>query len=165
MQSKKIVVFVAVLLLSACGYHLRGALDMPQGFKNVYLDGASPQLREQFTKVLKASSSQLTDSPEGAGMVIRIAGENASQRVLSLSSRGRSNELELYYRLEYEFANSTNGLLMARQPLEIKREYFNNQQDIIAKSNEETVIRNEMYLQAVNAIVNRARAVLKANAN
>jgi LPS-assembly lipoprotein len=155
---QKIIVFVAMLLLTACGYHLRGEVELPENLKNVYLDGASPILREQFRKTLKDSSSNLLNSPETAGLVIRIVSEKSDQRALSLSSRGRSNELELSYRIEYELANSGDGEMTPRQPLEIKRQYFNNQQDILAKSNEETVIRSEMYQQAVQSIVNRARA-------
>ena len=87
-----------------------------------------------------------------------------TRRVLSLSARGRANEFELDYRIEYEFANAGNTILMPRQPIEVKREYFNDQQDIIAKDNEEKVIRNEMYQQTVRAIINRARLVLEASA-
>lgn len=164
MLTNKAVILVLGLLLSACGYHLRGAFELPEGLKNVYLEGGSTQLRDQFTRALKSSSAKLTGSPEGAGMIIRIFGEDSTRRVLSLSSRGRSNEFELYYRLDYELANSGNALLMERQPVEIRREYFNNQQDIIAKDNEEAVIRNEMYQQVVRTIMNRARVVLEANA-
>jgi len=155
---------ILALTLSACGYHLRGSFDLPQGLKNVYLQDSSVQLREQFSRALKSSSGQLASSPDGAGLIIRIFGEDLRRRVLSLSSRGRSNEFELYYRLEYEMVNADNVLLMAREPLEIRREYFNDQQDIIAKDNEEGVIRKEMYQQAVRTIVSRARFVLEAKA-
>ena len=47
-----------------------------------------------------------------------------------------------------------------RQTVEIRREYYNDQSVVIAKDNEETVIRGEMYQQAVYAIFNRARIVL-----
>jgi LPS-assembly lipoprotein len=53
---------------------------------------------------------------------------------------------------------------MIRQPVEIRREYYNDQQFVIAKDNEEAVIQNEMYQQAVQTIVNRARVVLEAGA-
>jgi LPS-assembly lipoprotein len=46
---------------------------------------------------------------------------------------------------------------VARQPVEIKREYFNTQQAVIAKDIEETVILNEMYQQAVRTVINGAR--------
>lgn len=152
------------LLLSACGYHLRGALDLPENMKSVYVEGGSGPLLEQFKQMMSASSAQLANSRKGAGIVIKIFNEDFNRRVLSLSTRGKSNEFELVYRLDYEFANASDAVLMERQSVEIRREYYNDQQFVIAKDNEETVIRNEMYQQAVQAIVNRARVVLGSGA-
>ncbi|MDD2722710.1 MAG: LPS assembly lipoprotein LptE [Methylovulum sp.] len=159
----KIFILVFALLVNACGYHLRGAVDLPEGLKKVYLEGASIPLREQFRKVLRTASGELTATPEAAGTIIKIANENSDQRVLSLSARGRSNELELYYRLQYGLVKSDNTVLMENQPIEIKREYFNDQQDMVAKDNEQQVIRNEMVHQAVRMMLDRIRVVLVAN--
>jgi len=152
------------LLLSACGYHLRGALELPSNMKNVYVEGGSSPLLEQFRQVMKSSSAQLAGSRKDAGIVVKIANEQFNRRVLSLSSRGKSNEFELEYRLDYEFANAADAVLMPRQSVEVRREYYNDQQFMIAKDQEEAVIRNEMYQQAVQTIVNRARVVLEAGA-
>ncbi|MGR9013917.1 MAG: LPS-assembly lipoprotein LptE [Gammaproteobacteria bacterium] len=164
MLTKKAVVFVMALLLSACGYHLRGAFQLPENMKNIYVEGGSGALREQFSQVLKSSSGQLAGSRKGAGIVIKIFNETFNRRVLSLSSRGKSNEFELDYRLEYELANANDTLLLERQAVDIRRDYYNDQQFVIAKDSEEAGIRNEMYEQAVHTIVNRARVVLEAGA-
>ena len=164
MLTKKAAIFVMALLLSACGYHLRGAIQLPENMKSIYVEGGSGALLEQFKQVMKASSAQLSNSRAGAGIVIKIFNEDFNRRVLSLSARGKSNEFELNYRLDYEFANAKDVTLMERQSVEIKRDYYNDQQYIIAKDNEETGIRNEMYQQAVQTIVNRARVVLESGA-
>jgi LPS-assembly lipoprotein len=156
--------FFTALLLTGCGYHLRGNYALPAELKKVYLAGGTAQLHEQFKQIMKSSSGQLLSSSEGAGIVVKIANEDFRRRALSLSSRGKSNEFELLYHVEYELANAKNTTLTERLPLEIKREYFNDQQDIMAKDNEEVVIRKEMYEQAVRAIINRARVVLEAKA-
>lgn len=161
-MTKKAVIVGVALLLSACGYHFRGAFALPAAMKSIYLEGGSGPLRDQFKQVMASSSGQLVSSRQGAGMVVRIVNEESNRRTLSLSSRGKSNEFELYYRLEYELTNAGNALLMTRQPIEIRREYYNDQQDIMAKENEEKVIRDEMYQQVVRTIVNRARVVLEA---
>lgn len=164
MSSKNAVIWVMALLLSACGYHLRGALDLPENMKNIYVEGGSSPLVEQFKLVMKTSSGQLSDSRKGAGIIIKIYNETFDRRVTSLSSRGKSNEFELSYRLDYEFVDAKDALLMDRQTVDIKRDYYNDQTAVIAKDTEETGIRNEMYQQAVSAIVNRARVVLGAGA-
>lgn len=164
MLTKKAVIVVVALLLSACGYHLRGAYALPATMKSIYLEGGSGQLRNQFQQVMTSSSGQLVSSPQGADIVVRILNEEANRRTLSLSSRGKSNEFELYYRLEYELTNAGNVVLMEGQPIEIRREYFNDQVDVMAKDNEENVIREEMYQQVVRTIVNQARVALEAKA-
>jgi len=64
--TKKAAVFVIALLLSACGYHLRGAFELPANMKKVYVEGGSPSLREQFNQIMKSSSGQLLSSRKGA---------------------------------------------------------------------------------------------------
>jgi LPS-assembly lipoprotein len=157
---KKTVILIMALLISACGYHLRGALELPKGMKSVYLDGGSPQLREQFKRAMNLSSVQLSNSPENAGIIVKIFDEDSRRRVLSLNSGGVANVFELGYRFDFELFDSNNKVLMPRQSIDIKREYYNDQLAIIAKGNEESTIRDEMYQQAVRSIVNRARVAL-----
>jgi LPS-assembly lipoprotein len=157
---KKSVIILIALLLSACGYHLRGAFELPAGLKNIFLEGGSAPLQAQFKKAMDLSSIPIAASAEVAGIVIRIYDEKSERRVLSLAATGVANDFELDYRMEYEIVDAKDTLLMARQPLEIKREYYNDQLAVIAKESEETIIKNEMYLQAVRTIINRAKSVI-----
>lgn len=160
MLIKKSVIVLVALILSACGYHLRGAFELPVGMKNIFLDGGSAPLQVQFKKAMDLSSIPIATSAETAGIIIRIFDENSQRRVLSLASTGVANDFELDYRMEYEIVDAKDTILMPRQPLEIKRDYYNDQLAIIAKESEETIIKNEMYLQAVRTIVNRAKSVI-----
>ncbi len=164
MSSKKIIVIVTAFLLNACGYHMRGTTDLPINLKSVFVEGGSAPLRDQFKQILKSSSGQLADSRKDVGIVIKVSNENFNRRVLSLSSRGKSNEFELEYRLDYEFTNANDAPLMERQTVNVRREYYNDQQYMIDKDNEEATILNEMYQQAVQTMINRARIVLAAKA-
>ena len=151
---------MTMVYLTACGFHLRGALEMPSGLKSVYLEGGSGMFRDQFKRVMEASSVQVTDSPVNAGLIVHIFKEDNKRQILSLSSGGAANEFELDYSVEYEILDANNKVLLARESFDTKREYFNNQQAVIAKDNEEMTIRDEMYQQAVRGIVNRTRVAL-----
>lgn len=159
---RQVFLVTLMLLLTACGYHLRGSYALPERLKQMYLQGESLALREQFRLALRTASGQLLSAPNNAGVIVHIINEENSQQVLSLNARGRSNELELYYRLNYEILDAGQNVLAPAQTVEIKREYFNNQDDIVAKANEESVIRTEMRNQAVRSILDRARVVLAA---
>ena len=52
---------------------------------------------------------------------------------------------------------------MAQQPVEIRREYYNDQTAVIAKEAEELLIRNEMYQQAVRTMISRAKVAFETS--
>lgn len=162
---KKIAVLMLSLLISGCGYHLRGsgAGAAHVNLDKLYLEGGSGELRDQFKKIVKSSSSKLATSPDEASIVISVIGDNMGTRVLSLSERGYSNELEFEYYLDFQLKKAGKTLL-AGQPIKIRREYYNDQIDVVAKANEANIIRNEIYQQAILTLVDRARLVLAANA-
>ncbi len=140
---------------------MRGAYDLPQSMKSIFIQGGSSTFREQFNAMLKSSSGKLVESPENADVILNIYRDEVERRVLSLSERGRSNDIELAGHIEYELLDSKKGVLVAKEPIDFRKEYFNDQQDVIAKDNEETVIRKEMYQQVVRTIINRGRAAFE----
>ena len=77
-------------------------------------------------EAMEISSVPLASSPETAGLIVKIFDEDSQRRVLSLNSGGTANDFELGYRFDYEIVDSKNKVLSARQPVEIKREYFND---------------------------------------
>lgn len=159
---KKIIVpALMAFAISACGYHMRGAYDLPKAMKNVYLQGGSSMLRDQFANMLKSSAGKLAEKPDEAEIVLTIYRDEIERRVLSLSERGRSNDIELAGHVEYELRDANKKVILPKEPIDFRKEYFNDQQDVIAKDNEESVIRKEMYQQVVRTIINRGRVVLE----
>ncbi len=153
-------ILLIALTLSACGYHLRGAIDLPEGLKAIYLQAGSSSLREALQQALKSAKGKIVADKSQAALVINVRREELDRRVVSLDSTGRANEFGLTYQLLYDLTDSQGKLLAEHQQIEIHRNYFNNQIDILAKNNEESVIRQEMYRQAVKRILSQARAVL-----
>lgn len=149
------------LNFSACGFHLRGSYDLPFEMQSIYLEGGSPILREQISTQLHNSKSQLAENLSSAGIVIKLFDEQFIRRSVSLSERGKTNEYELLYHLEYEVATPKDVILLPRQPLEIRRDYYNDQQAILARDNEESVLRSEMTQHVVRTLLNQARFAIE----
>ena len=150
-----------VLFLTACGYHLRGELDLPDNMKTVYIEGASAGLVDQFKAVMINSSQvRMVNLRADAGTIILVSDEDTLKRALSLGSSGYANQYGLEYHFKFEVQDSKGKIIVPAQSVEIRREYFNNQQLILGKDNEELVIRNEMYQQAVRTMINQIRAGL-----
>lgn len=160
-QIKSIFLLILLLFISACGYQLRGSIDLPEGLKSIFMQGASGQLSKTMSRTLKSSGGQLVDSADQAGLIVQVDNEKMDRRVQSLSSTGRASEYELIYKLDFILVDKAGNALSDKQRIEINKDYFNDQEEILGKSNEEQVIRDEMYREAVRSIVNRSRVVLE----
>ena len=155
---KKPGLLLIFLMLTACGYHMRGSIAMPETLKNLYVFNASSALQSELSDVVKASKGHLAASPNEAGLVVKIISEDIRTRVLSIGSSGKSNESELNYFLQFQFYDNQENQIMEEQRIEIAREYFNDQTAVLAKSNEEQILRKEIYKQAVRMMLLRAEA-------
>ncbi len=154
-------VLLVAVLLSACGYHLRGAVELPEALKKFYVRGASPELAEAIVYTFRAAGS-LVATPREAGMILNVIHEDYQRRTISLSNTGYSNEYELVYRLTFDLQDNKGNILAAEQTVDVSKTYYNEQSGdtLISKGNEENLLRKELYQQAVRSVVDRARAAL-----
>lgn len=161
----KLTLLFSISLMTACGYQLRGSLNMPEGLKNVYITGATESLQSEMKSTLKASQAKLATSTQEAGIVIKVLKEDMKTRVISIGSTGKSAESEVDYYLRFQFMDHQNQPLMEEQTIEMSREFLNDQSAVLARSNEEAQIRNEIYRQAVRVLMARAKVALDAKKN
>lgn len=161
MLVRNLVLLAMTFIVASCGYHLRGAIDLPEEMKNIYIQNASPELLAGFKDTLQYSTGNLVASPEEAGIIVRVINEDMDRRVLSLTATGKANEYRLDYLLNFDLLDAEGGILMPKQTIELNRNYFTQQINVIGKAYEEEVIRKEMYTQAVNAVVSRARVAFR----
>ena len=163
MDNRMSILLSVVFFLTACGYHLRGAIDLPESLQKMYVRGASRELSEAIKQTFRATSGELVNKPADAGMILSVIDEEYRRRTVSISSSGYSNEYELIYRLVFGLIDSNGNELVSAQRIEVKQAYFNQQSSdvVLSKENEEKVLRKELYIKAVRSVIDRARAELK----
>ena len=157
------VLLSVFFLLTACGYHLRGAIDLPEALQKMYVRGASTELSAAIKQAFRSTSGELVKNAADAGMVLNVIDEDYHRRTVSISSSGYSNEYELTYRLVFDLIDQNGNELVSAQTIEVSQVYFNEQSSdtVLAKENEEKVLRKELYIKAVRSVIERARVELK----
>ncbi len=66
--------WLALLSLSACGFHLRGAVEYPPAMKETYIDGnANSAVVRDLRLNLEASGAHVVESPQAAGASVAYA--------------------------------------------------------------------------------------------
>jgi len=160
---KNSIVLILLLLITACGYHLRGSIQLPEVLKKIYVQDASSQLTDAIDQVFSGASGEVVSSAAKAGIILKVVNEDYRRRTVSVNSSGYSNEYELVYRLSYVFLDKQGNIIAPKQTASASRSYYNSQDSnvLIAKGNEEDSLRKEVYVQVVREVVNRARAALK----
>jgi LPS-assembly lipoprotein len=154
---------ISAWALSACGFHLRGAVELPEQMNTVYAQGFGPAspFPSYLSENLKQSDARLTLEREDAGIILNAINEQFNRREVSLSETGKANIYELSYVLTYDLRNSSGDVILGKQTITVVRDYFNPQVEVIGKSTEEGVIRKEMYQEAVRNLLRRFEVVLR----
>jgi len=162
-MTKNSVVFMLMFLLTACGYHLRGAIQLPEALQKIYVRGASAELTNAIATTFRSASGELVATAAEAGMILNVINEDYQRRTISIDSSGYSNEYDLVYRLTFDLLDNQGAVLISAQTIEVSKSYFNEQNSntVLSKGNEEDVLRKELYSQVVRSVIDRARAELK----
>lgn len=152
-----------VVLLSAslfaCGFHLRGAADVP--FNSIYIQGSTVIISKNLKKNLTLNAVKVLDSADSAELLLEIVGEESEKRILSLAGTGKVNEFELYYRVHYRTKLAGDALWSQVQTVEARRDYSYSDTELLAKQGEEKRLNEDMQNSVLNSLVRRLSALKK----
>jgi LPS-assembly lipoprotein len=152
-----------VLLMSssliACGFHLRGAADVP--FNSIFIQGNTIVISKALKKNLTLNNVQVLDSADTAELLLEIVGEESEKRILSLAGTGKVNEFELYYRIHYRTKLAGDALWSQEQTVEARRDYSYDDSQLLAKQGEEKRLNEDMQSTVLNSLVRRLSALKK----
>lgn len=153
--SSQLFVLLLTILLSACGFHLRGQAGM--SFGTLYLDAANPKTAfiADLRRNLEASNVKLVNSAEQADVVLNIVSEIPGKQILTLGGSGRVNEFQLFYRVSLRAYDLKQQDWIPAVEIVLRRDYLYDDTKILAKEAEETLLYQSMRSDMVQQIVRR----------
>ena len=157
MQSIKwIGISSLMVVLTACGFSLRGDFSLPASIQTIALNntGHNTTLKRTLEKRLKLYKLNILDTSTIEAPVdlnITLLPDELDRRLLSLFSTGQVAEYELVYTVKYtlQFAGHES------QPVifTVTREYQDDPDAVLAKSRELDLVLGEMRQQAADRII------------
>ena len=155
-----LVLVVSLLVLSGCGFQLRGSIELPEELSEVALEGTRPNgelgvaVRNGFSRV----GGQVVDSKTRAQSVLIITQDSSSRRVLSVDSIGQANEYELAYTLGFRLDDPNGVNRVVQQSINLRRQFRFDPDLTLAKADEEARLVREMRQDAVRQMLQRLKA-------
>ena len=153
--SQQLFAMMIILLLTACGFHLRGQAGMP--FDTLYLDAANPgtPFIADLRRNLEANNVKLVNSAEQADVVLNIVSEIPEKQILTLGGSGRVNEFQLRYRVSLRAYDLKGQDWIPAEEVMLRRDYVYDDTKVLAKEAEETLLYQSMRSDMVQQIVRR----------
>ncbi len=158
-----VTMLMALSLMTACGFKLRGAVEIPSNFSPVFVEtpGSSTVgaiLRERF----QISGVPQATSPKDARSLVRILSESRNSRVGALDSNGKIIATELFLNLRFDARDAMGKVLIEPRALEISRTFENADVEVLGKQLEAEILYTEMAQDAATQVLAMLRAVLPA---
>lgn len=149
---------VASLLLTGCGFHLRGGEAYALSFERAHVQGAANDtlLVTRLQDALIRAGVTLEKTPETAQLVIDLGNVRNESRVLTVGSSGDIEEYELFYGLSLAFRRASGELLQEGSPVEFTNDFSYDTTSVLAKEEERETLINDMRSAAVREIMRRA---------
>jgi LPS-assembly lipoprotein len=149
---------VLALLLSACGFQLRGAYTLP--FQTLYIDlPTTSELHAALKRNIEGSTqTRITDEMKDAQATLTITGDVPAKNILSLNSAGRVREFQLVRTLGFRIHDAHKRDLIPPGRIQIQRDFSFNDSQVLSKESEEALIWKDIQNDLVQQLLRRIAA-------
>jgi LPS-assembly lipoprotein len=154
---KSIAALLFALLLSACGFQLRGTIDLP--FDSIYVPAAHQGVALDIKRNIQSgTNTKVVDDAAGAQAILQFTQEAREKHILALSGTGRVREFQLRYRVGFRVHDGKGGEFVPQNFIELTRDVTFNDAVVLAKQEEDLLLYRDMQADMVQQIMRRLAA-------
>ena len=155
---RSIFLLAMLLLLTACGFQLRGSggNTLPSSWNNLHLMTANPnsELSRELQSRFSANGVIWVDKAE-ARYSIKLGGEQFNQRNLSLNAQARAAEFQLTLSTAFTVFDTEGVAVIPLSKTSVVKQMENDPRNVLGKSEEIRILRSEMRTELIEQIVRR----------
>ncbi len=150
------------LLLGGCGFQLRAPAQLPPDLLPVHVQaGPGSRIAGVLARALRNAEVAVTGNPREAGVVVRIEQDFHEERVSAVNSTGKVIGNELRYQVTFDAVRRGGAPFAERQTIVLTRDYVNPEVEVLGKTEEAALIRQDMERDMADRILYRLRTRLQ----
>jgi len=155
-----LIVVMCFLLLSGCGFKLRGAYKLPVEMQVTYIDAVQKNstLTRALVRTLKASDIKVAENAADDIAVLKLSNESKTKRIVSVDASGRAREYTLTYAIDFHVTALTAKFEIEKQTISIDRDFQFDTEDVLGNSREESQLYEEMQQDLIRLILLRLQS-------
>ena len=157
LSMKEILLIVLCSFLLGCGFQLRGTESASIPFESVYISAleGEPIITELKHSIQNSGKTKVLDKPLDAEAILHIISVKYTKHIWSISGSGRVREFQLRYRVSYRLADSNGLEIVPPSVVNLSRILPYADAQVLAKQEEEKMLKREMYRDASQQIIRR----------
>jgi LPS-assembly lipoprotein len=135
-----------LVTLSACGFHLRGDVELPPILQDTYIDSRNPftGIARPLRSQLERSGANVLEDSKQASAILKIVSERSENRVLSVGSSGKATEYELFNEVGFSLNDPKGKVLIKQQTVRMTRDLVFDENELLGKLSEADSIHRQM---------------------
>ncbi|HET7649367.1 MAG TPA: LPS assembly lipoprotein LptE [Gammaproteobacteria bacterium] len=148
------------ILLSGCGFHLRGNAELPDVMQRTYLNvpSGNQTLLRELQRSLSSGSTSVVGDPTLSTATLNVLSAQQIQRVLSVSNIGRPLEKEVAYQVQFSLT-TPKGTLIQPQTLTLKRTFAYDEANALGDAEQAQVLYDSLQRDMAQLILFRIEAI------
>ncbi|MEI7950650.1 MAG: LPS assembly lipoprotein LptE [Gammaproteobacteria bacterium] len=147
------------LLLTSCGFALRGTAELPASLQPLHLDNVndSTAMGRELMRTLVNNKVKLTDTTGASIYSLALGAETNIERAISVNANARAGEYEIIMTVPFQLKRG-NTASIPEQKLSLTKVYLADPENAVAKTEEALIIQNEMRQELSQLILRRLQA-------
>ena len=138
-----LLISALALTLTACGFHLRGNIPLPDGIKNMFVQAPQGTFKDTLEDVLTNAGGNIQASRGGGDVVLVVQQAQSDRTIGTLDDRGKVNSYNLIFTVKYVL-NDREGKQLRTATLQESRRYNFNPEQVIESESEEADLLSDM---------------------
>ena len=158
-----LAVTLSAVLLTGCGWHLRGQMDAMEGVQSVHISGHNLQseLIHTLKPDLQAIDVSTVANATDAQYSIVILDERSERRTATVSASARVAEYRLTEEVDLLILATDGTQLLPRTTLSVERVFEFDEDNVLANDDEAALLKREMRNNLARQIIDRLRIASK----
>lgn len=159
MKRFALIFTISLSLLTGCGFHLRGVIDLPDSLSTIYVKAPQVEIRDELGEALENSGATVVKHAAADAATISIERAQYHREVRTIDERGKSTGYILILDVDYSVVDSKGVSLVDKTRTSARRDYtFDETQALVAQRQEE-ILREELREDVSQAILRRLARV------
>lgn len=160
-MAKLLASLLCLLVLTGCGYSLRGSGVLGSEVESLTLNAQQPN--SQFARLLRRSLTVADiavregSTTEDGQLTLMVGNEQVASRPVSVNPRARAAQYEIRVSVSIALRRG-DEMLLSPETLIVERSYFEDIENIAGTQEEVDILTEEMRRELVNQVMRRLEA-------